>query len=183
MQASNIIKRMEMKELKRGDRELNEIRRLYEASFSEDEKMPFRVILNRLNEHHKLYLITDEEQIAGFVYMYLDKVSFVYYFAVEEHLRGKGYGTRILQMLNGIESTEKIVLEIDRVTDDMTEADESYRRLRFYEHSGYARTGICYRFFSVDYELIANPPGYTKEEYRKQAGKIWGMFSKMIRYE
>ncbi len=174
---------MEIRELKQKDPEVKEVRRLYEASFPGDEKMPFRIILRMLDEHHKLYLITEEGKIIGFVYMYLDTVSFLYYFAVEEHLRGKGYGTRILQMLKGIGGTEKIILEIDRVTDDMTEADESYRRLRFYEHAGYKRTGICYRFFSVDYELIADPPGYTKEEYRRLAGKIWGSYSKFIRYQ
>ena len=173
---------MKIKELKRRDPEVKEVRRLYEASFPGNEKMPFRIILKMLDEHHKLYLITEETQIVGFVYMYLDTVSFLYYFAVEEHLRGKGYGSRILQMLKGIGNTEKIILEIDLVTDDMTEADEAFRRLRFYERAGYARTGIRYWFFA-DYELIADPPGYTKEEYRRQAGKLWGNYAKFIRYQ
>ena len=174
---------MEMKELSRKDPAVRKVRRLYEASFPGNEKLPFRIILTMLDEPHKLYCLTEEKQFIGFVYMYLDTVSFLYYFAVEEQLRDKGYGTRILQMLKGIGNTEKIILDIDQVTDDMTEADEAFRRLRFYEHAGYARTGICYSFFSVDYELMAYPQGYTEEEYRELAVKIWGDYSRYIRYK
>lgn len=173
---------MELRELKRRNPEVKEVRRLYEASFPGNEKMPFRIILKMLDEHHKLYLITEDAQIIGFVYKYLDTVSFLYYFAVEEEFRGRGYGTRILQMLKGIGNTQKIVLDIERVTDDMTEADEAFRRLRFYERAGYARTGIRYWFFA-DYELIADPPGYTEEEYRKLAHQIWGSYAKFIKYK
>lgn len=73
-----------------------------------------------------------EGHLIGFIsYWEFKEYLYIEHFAVNTGIRGKGYGTKILNAF--IESIPKIVLlEIDPITDEISKA-----RLRFYERCGF----------------------------------------------
>lgn len=87
----------------------------------------------------------EQDNLIGFVsYWEFPDYLYIEHLAVNQTLRGKGYGSRILN--DFISRTSKIVLlEIDPVTDEVSEA-----RRKFYE-----KCGFC-----------ANPYPHTHPPYR-----------------
>lgn len=84
------------------------------------------------NEQYKLLAFSEEHTFLGFIsYWEFDTYCYVEHFAVNTDLRGKGYGSTLLQTF--IRSVNKIVLlEIDPITDPISAA-----RLRFYKRCGF----------------------------------------------
>lgn len=173
---------MYLKRLNRTDRLTEKVRDLYIRAFPRDERMPFSRLLGMMNDKHCLYALMEGELFAGFVYLYQDTDAFLYYFAVSEEYRGRGYGTETLKLIRQLDGVGNIVLDIEEVTDGTADNDPAFRRRNFYLHAGFHTTEIRYRFYGVDYEIIALKEGYKKEEYVRLAEKIWGNHAALIRY-
>jgi len=77
------------------------IKQLYETAFPEDEQIPWKDLM-RLVEEMPLDFTAyyDGETFIGFTIVYPRKqFNWFWYFAVQEELRGKGYGQQILTQL------------------------------------------------------------------------------------
>lgn len=168
---------MQLKRLNRKDKLVKKVKDLYLTAFPRDEQMPFSRLLGMMNEKYRLYALLDEDDFIGFLYLYHSKDTFLYYLAVAEEYRGRGYGTEALQLIRNLEGTDNIILDIEEVKSCFTE-----KRRNFYLNAGFHTTDIRYHFFGVDYEIISLQEGYTKEEYARLAKEIWGAFSCLIRY-
>ncbi len=173
---------MRLKRLDRKDELISEVKKLYLSSFPDDERMPFSRLLGMMNEKYRMYALLEEESFIGFVYLYQNTDAFLYYFAVSEEYRGRGYGTETLKLIRQLDGVGNIVLDIEEVTDGTADNDPVLRRRNFYLHAGFHTTEIRYRFYGVDYEIIALKEGYKKEEYMRLAEKIWGNYATLIRY-
>lgn len=123
---------------------------LYKASFPIFEQRTVTQQISALeNSAYRLTAFNDDGRFVGFVAWWeFDSYLYVEHFAVDESLRGKGYGNAVLREL--IDKVNKtVVLEIDPVVDRVSEA-----RLRFYTKCGfvsnpYPHTHPAYR---VEYE-------------------------------
>lgn len=106
---------------------------LYAASFPVFEQRTEQQ-QERAFHSFNYHLIGYEEEgvFIGFIsYWEFEGYHYIEHFAVNADLRGKGYGSKILQSF--LHSTEKIVLlEIDPIIDDVSKA-----RLRFYGKCGF----------------------------------------------
>ena len=173
---------MRLKRLDRKDELISEVKKLYLSSFPDDERMPFSRLLGMMNEKYRMYALLEEESFIGFVYLYQNTDAFLYYFAVREELRGKGYGTQTLYLIRQLEGVENIVLDIEEVIEGSPDHDEAEKRRNFYLNAGFHRTEIRYHFFGVDYEIMTAAENYSRREYEKLAREIWGVAAGLIRY-
>lgn len=85
------------------------------------------------------------------------------HFAVNTALRGKGYGSNLLHTF--IQSTDKIIiLEIDPVTDSISEA-----RLRFYKKCGFSENPYPHKHpaYRSEYQPHTTKGEISKGEYQK----------------
>lgn len=80
------------------------------------------------DERYRLLTYEDDQAFIGFIsYWQFATYCYVEHFAIDAHLRGQGYGSRLLRSF--VQSTPTpVVLEIDPVVDEVTRA-----RLRFYK--------------------------------------------------
>ncbi len=85
------------------------------------------------DERYRLLAFEEGHEFVGFISCWqFAAYCYVEHFAISAHLRGKGYGSRLLQAF--VEQTPTmVILEIDPVIDKMTEA-----RLRFYKACHFA---------------------------------------------
>lgn len=121
------------------------------------------------NEQYKLLAFTENDTFLGFIsYWKFETYCYVEHFAVNADLRGKGYGSDLLQAF--IRSTSKIVLlEIDPITDNISEARlRFYKRCGFYENP-YPHKHPAYRNEYQPHSLIVltTEREISKEEYQK----------------
>ena len=90
------------------------------------EKYEIRPLIDKLNYYTKMYdeghpEISDREwddmyfqlQSAERVYnVYYKDIILIYYFAIDEELRGQGYGSRVLEYIKQKYNKNRIVLSI-----------------------------------------------------------------------
>ena len=79
---------------------LKEIHRLYDASFPDDERIPWKRIFAMLGETRRMYAYYDGEVFVGLSYTFIHRnIAYLGYLAVEEGLRNRGYGSAILKCI------------------------------------------------------------------------------------
>ena len=81
--------------------EVKKIKQLYETAFPEDEQIPWEDLMRLVGEMPLDFTAYyDGEAFIGFTIVYPRKsFNWFWYFAVNEELRGKGYGQQILTQL------------------------------------------------------------------------------------
>ena len=123
---------------------------LYDTSFPIFEQRTHEQQMEAFqNKAYKLLAFTEGNVFLGFIsYWQFDTYCYIEHFAINARLRGKGYGSKLLDCF--VRSMNKIVLlEIDPITDNISEARlRFYQRCRFHEnphphkHPVY-RNGYC----------------------------------------
>lgn len=84
---------------------------------------------------------TGDRNFAGFIsYWEFDGYIYIEHFAVNNTIRGKGYGSKILDSFITAHLPKRIVLEIDPLEDEISRA-----RLRFYERCGFSANAYVHR--------------------------------------
>lgn len=101
---------------------------LYEKAFPEIERRNLKEQKKILEDNrYKALAYLDGNTFIGIVFYWdFNNFRFIEHFAIDSTLRGKSYGSKILESL--INSHENIVLEIELIHDAI-----SKKRLRFYE--------------------------------------------------
>ena len=154
---------------------LNEIHRLYDASFPDDERIPWKRIFAMLGETRRMYAYYDGEVFVGLSYTFIHRnIAYLGYLAVEEDLRNRGYGSAILKCILKELSEYKVVIDIETVTEEADNYEERLKRKNFYLHNGFTSTGVGYFFYHVDYELLSANGKVSAEEYRDLILEHWG---------
>ena len=104
------------------------------------------------DRHYRLFAFTDAGVFVGFISCWMfQEYCYVEHFAVSAALRGKGYGSRLLNSF--VEAAPDIVvLEIDPVVDDVAEA-----RWRFYKRCGFHQNPYPHRHPAYDSAFQPHP--------------------------
>lgn len=118
------------------------------------------------------YGLFDGNDLLGYAFFVrLGKNDLLDYLAIAEEHRDEGLGTVFLHMLSScLADADCAVCEVEdpeQTQDEETRAQRE-RRLRFYLRSGYRKTELTSRVFSVDYRILEVPTGktHTADELR-----------------
>lgn len=141
---------------------------LYKSSFPEDERrdeLEQERILKKDDYHFDL--IMDNEYFIGvMLYWETDELIFLEHFATCSEIRGRGYGTKALDLLKA--KNKVILLEIEPPVDEITQ-----RRYNFYKRNGFLMNSVHhiqakYHVGDVDLELkvLSYPRVLENDEYR-----------------
>ena len=125
------------------------IKQLYETAFPEDEQIPWKDLM-RLVEEMPLDFTAyyDGEDFIGFTIVYPRKsFNWFWYFAVQEELRGKGYGQQILTQLIEKYKGQTCVLDMESPTQVCDNLVQRQRRHNFYLRNGFRDTNV-YRTYN-----------------------------------
>lgn len=123
-----------------------EMKRLYRSAFPKEERVPFG-LLRFLTMIRGVELIgyREENRFCGFTYTVTEgNIVFVLFFAVDDAMRGQGYGSSILKYLKEKNPSRQIVLNVEPLDAQAENAEERVRRMRFYEKNG---------FYDIGYEI------------------------------
>ena len=146
---------------------LEKVRQLYHSAFPKEERIPWPLVrLNALRKNIDLTAFLDGDTFCGFTYSVTSgDLHFLLFFAVDDALRSKGYGSAILSVLK--ESYPTVVLNIEPLVADAPNLQQRQHRYGFYRHNGFFDTGYhvwevggMFRVLSTDPEL--NVPAYQK---------------------
>ena len=170
--------------VKRSSNDLNKIKRLYLNSFPVDEQTSFWFLVwKSKKEFVDLLAFYDKDVLIGFTYMISDKdLTFVFYLAIEESQRSKGYGSSILVKIQDCYPRNRLILNIEAVDGTTSNNKQRMQRKKFYLNNGYKNSNFMLKDGSNAYEVLTNGGDVTVQEYskliKKFAGTILSLFVK-----
>ncbi len=145
------------------------VKDLYTSSFPAKERIPFKLLI-KLCELGKsdLLLFTDDHTFVGFasIIHYKDLV-FIFYFAINDTLRGKGNGGKALQLIKDQYPGKRIILNIESTNVKAPNQDERLRRKMFYQSHDYKETDLSISERGETYQMLILDGEIEKEEYRE----------------
>ena len=153
--------------------------KLYEQSFPASEQIPWPVLSSKRSDRLPMIVFYDGSRFVGFTFTFLYRdMAYLEYLTVDETLRGKGYGSRILRMLREILAERRIIADIERLDEDADNIAERKRRRDFYLRQGFVPSGVFYHIYGVDYELLLSHGSLAPEEFGSLLLADWGPYAK-----
>ena len=157
--------------------DLENIRRLYHSAFPFDERAPFDMLLWKAGRANvNFFSCRDGEDWIGFLYVvnYHD-LSYIFYFAVDDSKRGRGYGTAILKAAQKKYSGRRFFLAIEEVEEKYPNYAQRVNRQHFYERAGFVRTGQKMQEANVIFDLMSIGGRISNKEYRSLIRSFMGL--------
>lgn len=153
------------------------MKRIYLEAFPLAERKPFGMMKRKAKKGcMELLSVCDGQEMVGLAItvLYQDMVL-LDYFAMDQRLRGRNYGSRALQLLKERYADKRLILEIELVEDvHAANREERIRRKNFYLRNGMEETKIRALVFQVPMEVLTAGKPITYEEYHELYEKMIG---------
>ena len=165
--------KLQLRPINRDDPWYDEARRLYEASFPPNERSPFSALFSDFHGEEEIMAALEETRFIGMaVLLTWQDITHILYIAVEEELRSRGYGSRILELIRKSYPGQKIIADLERPEKKARNESQRESRIAFYIKNGYSFTDIEYRWKNEDYCIMSNGGNVS----RKAFGNFWEHF-------
>lgn len=168
-----IMKQLIVKKVNRQTENLPEILRLYRAAFPLIERVNFDTYLDDPVGNLDILSFWDDQLFCGFAaFLTYDDLTQILYFAIEEDLRGQGYGSAALAAMRAYYGTGRIMADLEDplcAPNDETR-DERNHRVGFYQRAGYRLTDVRFEWEGENYVMMISGGNETQatlsmEEY------------------
>lgn len=172
-----------LKKVTKKSRDYKAVRKTFLTAFPASERPPHLFMYLRSKVTGNDYLgIYDGDRLVGMSYIICSQsVAYIFFLAIAEDQRDKGYGTATLERLIAeYGESRKVVLAIEEMDERAENYPERYRRLKFYERCGFSMSGYKLREVTMIYDLLqytARPSDkITTEEYAEIPKVFLGKF-------
>ena len=149
---------LESRDVTRRLPQYREVIDLYRRAFPSEERIPlWHMRLMSLHRDVRLRAWLDDGALVGLTYtVSRPTMLWLFYFAVNDAVRSRGYGARILSRLRQEAGERTIVLEIEPLDDDAPNIEQRRRRRSFYERTGFTPTGYHIREGKQTYSVMTD---------------------------
>lgn len=150
-----------------GKNDYAQIKRLYRRAFPREERAPFFIMKKRALEGKGEALVAKEDgEFIGFLYLitYKDLV-YLFYFAIDDSRRKKGYGSRILQQLKQRYEGKRLFLAREKLDKSAPNYQQRVKRHEFYMKNGFHDMPYQIREASVIYDVMGVGGDVSAKEY------------------
>lgn len=163
---NNRLRTITTKKITRHLPEYKEVKRLYLSAFPEAERFPLSALrFLALRKDVDFLSYYEDDNFCGFTFSFAYKeILFVLYFAVNDKIRSKGYGSEILAKLGQEAMGKTIVLNVEKPDDYAENAEQRQRRLKFYMKNGYSDTGYIMKEKDGDYLILSTSREFNPNE-------------------
>ncbi len=113
-----------------------------------------------------LISVWDNEEFCGFTLISVrDKSVYVFYVAIVDDKRSKGYGGKILDYLKETNPGRALMLNTEEINEAAANNEQRIRRLKFYERNGFRKMETQMIDDSGVYDILCTAPTFSKEEF------------------
>lgn len=156
-----------------------QIKKLYNTAFPKCEQTPFVFLFRKTKDaRNTFYAVLDNDEFVGLTYIIQgERIVYVFYLAIEEKHRGKGYGSVVLTLIKKKYPDKVITLAIEDTAEmDAPNYAERISRLEFYKRNGFQQLGIRTNEVGVVYELLGTKTGITQADFLDLMKNYMGAF-------
>lgn len=141
---------------------------LYKSGFPAAERLPYEMLVRFTDKMPvDFFVYRSEGRFVGFTYTaYFKNTAWLFYFAVEQELRGEGYGSLILAEYLATIKAERVIIDIESTDQTAENKAERTHRRAFYERAGFRDTNISRSYRGITYQImVRGEGGICEEEY------------------
>lgn len=153
------------------------IYKLYHKSFPACEKKPFFSMVKR-NKSGKMdmWYIEDDGIFVGLaITMNWKDMVLLDYFAVNGTIRGGGYGSKALRLIQEHYRGKRFFLEIENIYGNAPNQTDRERRRKFYLNNDMQSMGMFVHLFGTDMEILGHNCNISYEEYLSVYANIFNI--------
>ena len=153
-----------------GTRTYREVKRLYLSAFPPEERRPFFSLwlLSAIKAPVSLRAYMDGKDLGGFV-LSVDSGKYLYisFIAVNPALRGKGYGSRMLEALRQQHPGRPLLVEVEAPDPAADNQAQRVKRMAFYEKNGFFDLDRTITGRGVTYKILSTEGTFDRAAYRE----------------
>ena len=139
-----------------------------EAFPPEEYLSPATMIQMSKDDGFDLWALYDEEAFVGFMTVMTHKeLAYLFFLAIENNCRSKGYGAKALQVLQTIYPGKKQIVDLEKLDDLAANKSQREKRRLFYLRNGYRPTGHFLSYLGVDYEVLCADDDFDFEMFQE----------------
>ena len=143
----------------------NQFISLYRSAFPKEERVPLEYLIGDYEEN-SLIACYEEDNFCGFYStLTFGDITHILFLAINENLRGHGYGSTVLNLISSHFSHNRIILDIEAEDQTAPNNNQRIRRKAFYERNGYHESGIEYIWHGVPYKIMIKNGSITEQEF------------------
>lgn len=156
------------------------VKKLYLSAFPREERPPFFMLKSGVKKGSgDFFVAKDGEIFVGFAYIVTHAdLAYLFYFAIDGGLRGKGYGSAVLTELKEIYKGKRFFLAREMLEPDAENYSERVKRREFYLKNGFTDLPVKIKEASVTFDVMGVDCSVKKEEYDEMMTAFCG---KLIR--
>ena len=158
---------------------LEEIKQLYWDAFPFEERIPFYIMVLVGNDRDVEFLsVYDDDIWLGFIHTLVgEKLSYIFYFAIDRGLRQSGYGSKILCEYKKMHP--RLSLAIEPIEEGSDNIKQRKKRLEFYNKNGFETLDTRVVEMGVEFELMGAKGMEIKEsDYKSLVKKFFDSFNR-----
>ncbi len=155
--------------VKKKHRDWEKISELYIKAFPAEERVSLRTLrFAALRKGIGFTAYYDEGKFCGFTFSgENDKTLFVFFLAVDDKSRGKGYGSAILENLKMRAGERAVVLNVEPLDNTAPNFIERQKRFDFYKKNGFKDTGYSAWEVGGKFTVLSTAEELDVESYKK----------------
>ena len=146
-----------------------QLRRLYETAFPEDEQIPWTDLMRLIDEMNLDFTAYyKDDEFIGFTIVYPRKAfNWYWYFAVRDDLRGKGLGQLILKQVTQKYQGQVCVLDMESPYQEPCDnLEQRKRRHQFYLRNGFRDTNVYRTYNDIEMTIMMKGEGvFTLQDW------------------
>lgn len=152
------------------------VEKLYNEAFPKEERIPIWLLkLLAKKNKAKFYSIYDKEKFVGLIYnIYYKDIVFIFYLAIDEELRGKGYGKKVLEYIKKEYSNLRIILSIEQIEKNSNNYEQRTKRKKFYTKNGFEDANYTIEERNVKYEMLYYNENVSLQEFKELMKNYFG---------
>ena len=158
---------MELVRIENTKAEMNRVEELYLRAFPANERFPFRLLKKRaLQGKADFWNLFEGELWVGFAYLF--------FFAIDEKLRGKGYGTAAIKAMIEHYKGKRLFLALENWLEECSNPEERVKRHDFYLNCGLQDLPYKLRELKMVYAIMGSGGKVEPEEYKPMMNRYFG---------
>lgn len=154
------------------------VKDLYIKSFPAEERAPFWLMMKKTSMPIvDFWALYDDDNWVGIAYVIKNEnIAYLFYLAICENERGKGYGHKSLEILKEKYKDYKFFLALEELDKNADNYEQRVKRHSFYESCGLSDMPHHIKEASVVYDIMGIGEPVTAEEYLSLMKKYLGRF-------
>ncbi len=149
----------------KGSQDYTRFHALYCSAFPKAERVPVKFLMSHAVDS-TLIACYDRETFCGFYStLTFGNITHILFLAVDDALRGRGYGSIFLELIARRYPQNRIILDIEAEEPTASNREQRVRRKAFYKRNGYSESGIAYHWRGIPYEILIKNGTITEKEF------------------